>query len=360
MSQFDDLRFDEKINPNGDMPPGVDPSFWPIDLAPVVAGNYAQPIPSILHRNDEQALIYPGEVNGIHGSSGEGKGWVELFAAVEQMRRGHNIILLDLEDNAPSIVARLRLLGATDNEIVNQFIYVRPTCPFGLVEIEHVIILVTEHQPTLVIIDSLGEAFGLDGIDENSDAEVGPWLRRVARRLAELGPAIWLTDHSTKANDNPLFPSGSKRKRAAITGASYLITATVPLAAGKGGRLRITCAKDRHGTYARGEHVADFVMQPSQGGIAVNLWPGSGPEHERGAVGELAARSAVKAADELGQPVSRQVLIDAMKIKAGTDTKRGGIDLAVLEGWLIETTGPRNARLYAINPVDNSNEPDLA
>ena len=75
---------------------------------------------------------------------------------------------------------------------------------------------------TLAVVDSLGEAFGLEGIDENHDVEVAPWLRRVARRLADAGLSVLLLDHSTKSADNPRRPSGSKRKRAAITGASYL------------------------------------------------------------------------------------------------------------------------------------------
>ena len=39
-----------------------------------------------------------------------------------------------------------------------------------------------------------------------------------------------------------LVVSGSKRKRAAITGASYLITATTPLTRDNGGRVALTVA----------------------------------------------------------------------------------------------------------------------
>jgi hypothetical protein len=346
MGRYDDLATTADVTANGDeYGLALDPSWLPVDLAPVVAGDCAQPVPTILHRDDDQALIYLGEVNGCHGPSGEGKGWLTLYAVVEQLRRGHAVVLVDLEDNPTSIIARLRLLGATNTEIVERLVYVRPTSPFGLIEIEHLALIVEERRPSLVIVDSLGEAFGLDGIDENSDAEVGPWLRRVARRIAELGPAVWAVDHSTKANDNKLFPSGSKRKRAAITGASYLVEATTPLVAGKGGRLRITCAKDRHGTYRRGEHVADLVMTVDPLGTRVKLYtPDLDGETEP--VHELAVRAAVKAALAEGRPVSGTALVAAMKIKAAKDTKWAGVDLATSRGLLHETAGPRRARMF--------------
>jgi hypothetical protein len=341
--RFDDLRTADAG------PPAVDPSLWPIDLTTVVAGNYAQPAPTILHRDDGQALIYPGEVNGIHGPSGEGKGWVALWAAVEQMRAGHVVVLVDLEDNAPSIVARLRTLGASDSDMLERLVYIRPTVGLqGLIEVEHLLLVVEERRPSLVIVDSLGEAFGLDGIDEDRDAEVGPWYRRVARRIAEAGPAVALVDHSTKANDNPLFPSGSKRKRAAITGASYLVTATKALVAGQGGRLRLTCAKDRHGTYRRNEAVADFVMTPTQtGGLGVRLYTPDAAAEAQPAV-ELAVRAAVRAARSAGRPLSLTLLTETMAIKSRAELKRAGIDLAVSRGLLVESTGSRNARLFTV------------
>src|SRR5262249_38605705 len=120
---------------------------------------------------------------------------------------------------------------------------------------------------SLVVIDTIGEAFGLEGIDENADVEVGRWLRRVVRRLVDAGAGVLVIDHITKSGDNPLHPSGSKRKRAAITGASYLVEAPVPLTRERGGRLRLICAKDRHGNFVRGEEVAviDFTRYPDDG-----------------------------------------------------------------------------------------------
>lgn len=325
------------------------PTFEPVDLEPVLTGDYHQPEPCILRREDGQALFYMGQINGIHGPSGEGKSFMTMAAMCDEIRRGHNVIFVDLEDTAPSIVARLRLLGATDEQIRTHVTYLRPAEPFGMLAVERLCELVSEKQPRLVVVDSLGEAFGLDGIDENSDADVGPWLRRVPRRIADMGPAVILVDHSTKANDNPLYPSGSKRKRAAIGGASYLVTATKPLAAGHGGTLRIVCAKDRHGTYARNEHVANWVLNAAAGMSASwTLYDGTplGTEEELPVI--LAAKAAVKALEEHGGELTSNALLELMKVKGRVTVKRAGVDLAVANSDIIERPGPRKSRLFSL------------
>lgn len=235
-------------------------SFARLDLTDVITGHYTQPAPDLLHRDDGKHLIYKGMVNGIHGDSGTGKSWLIVYTAAQIIRSGGLVLYLDLEDTPSSIVARLRLAGLTDEQILSGLDYRRPTESFTQPAVDCLCADLARDGHELVVIDSLGEAFALDGINEDKDNEVGPWLRHVARPMADTGAAVALVDHSTKAADNPLFPSGSKRKRAAITGASYFVEAIDSMAKDRGGRLRMTCAKDRHGTYARKEVVADFVM----------------------------------------------------------------------------------------------------
>lgn len=333
----------------------VDPSFRPIDLAPVLDGSALQPEPTILRRDDRQALFYAGQINGLHGDSGTGKGWVILYAIVQQLNAGRTVMMLDAEDVAQSIVARLRMLGVGDEAIADRFIYIRPSAPFGVAAVDYLVELAEFKDVSLCVIDSLGECFGLDGVDENHDAEVRPWMRHVARRLADAGPAVVIIDHSTKANDNPLHPSGSKAKRAAVGGASYLVTAAVPLTSSAGGRLQLTCAKDRHGTYARGEHVADLVMKIDEiiGSRRVDLYAPAATTVTDLPI-ELAARAAVKAVEEHGQMTMR-LLRERMAFKGRNESRDAGVDLAVTRGDLVETAGPHRARLFDL-PVDNPTE----
>lgn len=334
----------------GDTPDAelVDPSLHPVDLRPVLDGTAQRPEPTILRRDDRQALFYPGQVNGLHGDSGTGKGWVALVAIAQQLRAGRHVIMVDLEDVPESIVARLRQLGVTDDEMTDRLIYIRPTVELGPLAVAWLLQIITERDVSLVVIDSLGEAFGLAAIDENHDAEVGPWLRAVARVLADAGPAVILIDHSTKANDNPLHPSGSKRKRAAIGGASYYVTAPKPLSAEHGGRLRLTCAKDRHGTFARGETVADIVMQIGPGTCRVDVYAPSEPD----SAGDVLARRILEVvAAEAGCSLrGLRAALEQAKVKASHQRINDTVALLVDRGELVETAGPRGARELSVPP----------
>lgn len=326
----------------------IDASWTPVDLGPVLDGTRRQPMPTVLRRADEEYLLYAAAVNGIHGDSGAGKGWAVCFVLDQELRAGRTVVLLDFEDSADSIVGRLTALGTSPEGILDRLIYIRPQTEFGTTEVAHVVAQCVNRLASLVVIDSLGEAFALEGIDENKDVEVGPWYRRVARRIAETGAAVLLIDHSTKAADNPLYPSGSKRKRAAVTGASYLAEATKPFVKGEGGRLRLTCAKDRHGNYRRGEVVGNLVMAKSLTDVVrLELHEPDTTEGaaELGAV--LAARSAVAAAKAEGRPLTKTALRNLMGIRARMDVKRAGIDLAIGRGALREDPGARNARLVS-------------
>lgn len=312
----------------------VDPSLQPVDLEPVLDGTTIQPMPTLLARDDGKSLFYDTAVNSVHGDSGSGKGWVMCMLVAANAARGVRTMLLDFEDTAVSITARLLALGMTADQILTWVIYIRPQVPLDTTAVAHLCNTIRTSNVGAVIIDSIGEAFGLEGIDENKDVEVGPWIRRVARPLADTGAGVVIVDHSTKAADNPLHPSGSKRKRAAVTGASYLAEAIQPFVKGQGGRLRLTCAKDRHGNYRRGEAVGDLVMNSNPSGIDLRLYAPTVMNVDATVPTILASRAAVEAAKRIGRPVSRNELEGLMKIKARAEVKRGGIDHAIAEGAL--------------------------
>jgi hypothetical protein len=353
MTLLDDelRRARDKYRSNGQDESGeLDESWLPVDLGPVLAGEHPRIAPSVLRRDDMRYLLYAGKVNGIHGADGDGKTWVALLTIAQELERDRHVVDIDFEDDAHTLVERLRELGVADDAIAERLHYVCPSAPFDVAAVEHVETIVCEHAATLVTIDSLGEAFGTEGVNEDRDDEVGPWLRRVARRLASTGVCVLLVDHTTKAKDNPLFPSGSKRKRAAITGAMYYVTAPAPLTRESGGKLRLTTAKDRHGHYKRGEPAAyvDFHRYPDSG-LSVKVWaPLPTDEPDGVALLDLIARIAVRAAKELDEPTSLRGLIEVMKknTKASRDTLIAGVERAVTLGALSTEAGPRRAVLH--------------
>lgn len=325
-------------------------AWTPIDLEPVLTGTYETPVPTILKTRDgTQALFYRGCVNAIHGDSGVGKSWIALAAVAQVLNAGQRALILDYEANANETVARLLALGVDRCNIAGKLSYIQPTLPtsdMGISFVEDVVFPDTD----LVVIDSLGEAFGLDSIDENSDADVGPWLRRVARRLANAGPAVLLIDHGTKAGDNPLHGSGSKRKKAAYTGSSFLVTSPKPFTRDQAGVLTLTCAKDRHGTYRRGEVIATADVTPyPDGGVTVHFHPAMSSDQKSNPADavRVVARKVIRHVRDAGRPMSGNEIAQTVNVKAATPTKRAAIDLAVGEGALTETAGPRNARLFS-------------
>jgi RecA-family ATPase len=267
---------------------------------------------------------------------------VVLTACAEQLRLGNKVVYLDMEDTAVSIIKRLKTIGVTTAEIQENLLYFRPTEESSTAEITSLCAQCAELGVSLVILDSLGEAFGLDSISENNDDEVSPWMRQVPRRLAEAGACVIIVDHSTKANDNPLYPSGSKRKRAVVGGAAYFVEALQALAQGKGGKLRLTTAKDRHGYHRRATTAAEMVFSPSgPDDMTVRTYAPHGVDDAPSAEEKIQAK-VMDAAIELEKlarlrrkPFSKSSLTDSL---AGmrADAKRAAFEWLLTNGRLIE------------------------
>lgn len=323
-------------------------AWLPVNLDLVLDGVYEAPVPTVARfKGDGAGLFYPGAVNGIHGDSGIGKSWVVQAAAAQELADGITVMVIDYESTAAEYVARLRALGADPDAIRDRLLYYRPDEMPGVLEVDALVDLVTARNVTLAAVDSVGEAFAVEGINEAADVEVGPWFRRLPRRLADAGAAVALIDHSTKAADNPLHPSGSKRKRAAITGASWLVEAIKAPTRDTPGKLVLTCAKDRHGRYQRGAKVAHVDVTPyPDGGVTVNLWPVA-VDDDPVDVLDVIARALVRHLADAGRPMSKHELENSGVVKARRDRIRGALDRAEGLGAVTVEKGPRGAHLYA-------------
>jgi hypothetical protein len=329
-------------------------AWHPVELGPILAGDLQPPQPTVLpiEGTGAKCLFYSGSVNGLHGDSGIGKSWVVLVAAARELEEGRCVMMLDYEANAIEVCARLRALAMPAHAIQYRLLYFNVDAPVTPVALEHLISLVNQRKVSLVAIDSIGEAFGVEGVNEDKDAEVGPWLRRVARRLAEAGPAVVIVDHGTKAADNPLYASGSKRKRAAITGASYLVSSTIPPTREQAGRIYLKCAKDRHGNFRRDDTAAVLDIEPwPDGGITAHMLQPTETEQAAGKKGsanfDVVVRALVRAARKIGRPVGVNELLDGANVRARRATLIEAVDKAVADGYLSEQAGPRRARLLS-------------
>lgn len=329
--------------------PTIDESFLRVDLAPILAGDYQQPEPTILRCDNGDALFYPAEVNFLYGDGGHGKGWVSLYAIHQEISKGNTCIFIDAEDNANSICARLAHIGAKPDDILNYLSYHRPQDPFLKHNVEYIRQLAIEHTATLIVIDSLGECFGIEGVNEDSDYEVAPWLRRVPRKLADTGAAVIVIDHVTHSQNTRNRPSGSKRKRAATTGTMIRVDAIQAPTKEDDGRISLTCYKDRHGNYQAGQRVADFNMIHHFGDLHIELRRTDQPARQP-ADHQIVARHVTNLLRDNGD-MSRNQIEKAItadpSLTVGRDKTRRGIDLALQLGTIQETAGARNARIYS-------------
>lgn len=305
--------------------------------------------------SDTEALIYPERVNALNGEPGGGKTWVALQACAETIAAGFHAILVDLEDHAPSTVARLRALGASDEDIRERFHYVKPDRPMSAEAIEYLEAKIIELEVVLVVIDSVGELMSLQGVKPNDDDAVAALYRAIPRRLAGLGPAVLLVDHVPKNNaDTPLYAIGSQRKRAAIDGASFMVATVKAFAAGVDGTLKLVTAKDRLGNFVTGQAAALVNVTSSQDGASVAMAvtvpdaiAADGTFRPTTVMGKISDFLA-----SLGGGVASSAQVkDAV---GGKDaTRLAALRVLVDEGWIEAITGPRNALSYRmITPFD--------
>lgn len=319
----------------------------PADVGAELDGEIERPEPSILRRRDRVALLYEAMIAFVFGARGVGKSWLTVEAGAQQLRGGRHVMVLDYEDTLGSYLGRLRTLGVPDDALRLRFHYFRMVDPLTEADVDRLVRFVQAVDVSLVVIDSLGEAFGVEGINENHDNEVAPWLRQVPRRLADAGAAVVLVDHVTKAAEAPRDPSGTKRKGAAAQ-VMYRVDEIAPLAIGQTGRLRVICTKDRHGQFAAGEHVADFVMVSTDlGTTRVDLYEPSG---STGTTTRDRVETAVLEAVREHPGINLGGIEGVVEGKAATI--RRSIEALVVRGEVVEGRGPRGARQFSPGVVE--------
>lgn len=315
---------------------------------------------------DGRGLLHLARFNLLHGDSGAGKSFMEAFMVAECIKTQRRVAVFDLEDGPEVLGQRLMQLGIPWPQQEEWLLFFHPDEATTPALMRAVVELLIERDVCHAFIDSMGEAFGVDGVDENSDFEVTAWITRVVRPLCNAGIGVTSLDHVTKAGDNLLYPSGSKRKRAAVTGTNFLMYATEPYSLEGGGRATLRCAKDRHGQYRRGDDVAELTMQPLDpifGQTAMELAPVvSIPPPSRPDLLIIAVNTCQKFP---GQTLTKTQVIADVRTTAGTTLKFAdkamgeALEAAALRGFLTPGKGYNGHDGYAFARPIPPNSPGL-
>lgn len=283
--------------PHGDAPPvhnnggrpvdvGDEPTVttWEaVDITAALDGAEAPPA-ELFKRTDGVPLLYRGAMHWFHGESESCKSWAAQLAVAQVLNDGGRVLYIDFEDDARSVVGRLLAMVVDRGAVAKGFTYMRPDEPLadgrGRITAGGVAFarLLAEHVDEgwdLVIVDGVTEAMTVEDLDLGSNADIATWLRRLPKRLADLGAAVVMIDHVTKSREERgRFAIGGQHKLAGVTGAAYTFTAIRPFhRAGSDpvtGSVGISVVKDRPGFVRR--HARDGKI----GTLELTAYPDGG------------------------------------------------------------------------------------
>lgn len=234
-----------------DPAPDVEKSSWArVDLSSILAGTHVQAEPTMFERTDGVALLYPGLVHSFHGESESGKSLIIQLEAIQRINSGEDVLFIDFESDAASVVHRLLDFGATPEAIAKHFDYRLPDVkPDKGTAYDDWCELISGTY-SLAILDGVTESLGLFGYSTRDNDDITTWNRSVPKMIStRTGAAVVVIDHVTKdADTRGRFAIGGQAKLAALTGAGYVVEVAEPLGRGLKGVVVLSIAKDRPGS----------------------------------------------------------------------------------------------------------------
>jgi hypothetical protein len=350
-------------------PAATPPTTWsPVNLEPVLAGDYLDPPPTMLRRTDGIPLLYDGGVHTVSGESESGKTWLCLLAALQLLEHDQRVLFVDFEDRADRVIARLLALGATPTQIRGGFNYIRPDRPLDDTGRQQLTPALTDVR--LVILDGVTEAMTLHGYDLNANQDSALFQALLPRWIADHGPAVVMIDHVVKDKEKQdRHAIGAQHKLAGIDGAAYMVKTIQPFARGKRGVAQVVVAKDRPG-YVReqafgkviGEFSIDATIDPTAGRVIAELTaPGrvSGKDQEGKPFEPTHLMEKISAFVATNPGLSKKAIEDLVNGRAAT--KRSALELLVVRGYIRVEHGKQGAiRHYTVRPYfesDNTTAP---
>ena len=228
-----------------------EPSTWLAhDLTEYLTGTYVPLKPTMFERADGHSLIYPGKIHSVYGESESGKSFVMQHLCAVEIMQGRKALYIDFEDSPAEIVHRLRLFGATVDQIRQGFTYAQPAESLSSVKAQRAFNELLASTYSLCIIDGYTTAMNMISPSSGTpEAQVTAFMSALPRKIVRrTGAAVITVDHVTKSKDSRgRFAVGSQEKLNSITGAGYSIEVVHNIAPGARGELVMRVTKDRIG-----------------------------------------------------------------------------------------------------------------
>lgn len=341
----------EAINSVGGTTPEGDAkrrtSWWPVDLTDAISGQWSDPPPEILHRQDGVAIFYPGKVNGLIGESESGKTWVALAAVRELLMAAALVLYVDFEDGARGIVGRLRAMGVPDHLMLN-LRYIRPDESFSSDAATDLGEVLDREVFSMVVIDGVNAAFSLMGFDINSNNDASAFYQRLLVPIAKRGPGVVTIDHVPKnADARGKGGIGAGAKRGMGDGTFVRVEALEPFGRGQTGRLRLTVDKDRPGQVrevaqeAKFLGIVELISNRETGAVAFVFHT---PDTQSGPFRPTVIMERVShALAKMPEGASKRMIETTVSGRA--ETVRTAIDMLQDEGYIEIVPGPRSGQI---------------
>jgi hypothetical protein len=285
-------------------------------------------------------LVYPGQRHLFSGAPESAKTLAAYAIALEEVRVGGTVALIDFEMGMWDARDRLQEMGATDDDL-ERILYIEPETP---ADEATALDIIDRFAPTLSIIDATAGAFRLQGLDDNKRGDVETFGSILVDPFFDRGVTSLLLDHVVKNADNRNgFPIGSERKQG-IVQVHIGFEAVTRLSRGGHGLYKLRVHKDRSGWLCRptwGE--LDLRSDPATHAIASEFRPATeDPETPAEFRPTHLMERVSRYLENSGEPRSRTQVETGVKGKV--PYLRVAMDCLVREGWASESSGPGGSR----------------
>jgi hypothetical protein len=285
-----------------------------VDVAGILAGDMTPPKPDAgAMRADGALTLYRGKVNGLVGESEAGKTLIATAMVADELRRGGSALWVDVDHNgAPATLGRLIAAGVLVDVLTDASRF-RLVVPEDRASVAAAVADAGTWQPTIAVVDSVGEIVPMFGGDSNSSDDFTRVHREVFVPLARAGAAVLAIDHLAKTALGTGYASGTGAKKRAVDGAYYGVKLVESFRPGVGGAAALTILKDRHGgvrATTPGETAAVFRLDSRVDEWSWEFHVGRSDD-ERAAAGAEADIATVLALDPF--PTSRTALQSALR-----------------------------------------------
>jgi hypothetical protein len=295
-------------------------------------------------------LVYPGKRHLFSGPPEAVKTMAAYIVALQEVRAGGRVILIDLEMGPWDARDRLRELGATETDF-ERIYYVEPETEATT----ETMLGLLQWKPTLVVIDAAAGAYTLQELDDYKRRDAEQWANLWVRPFWQNDVATITLDHVVKrAESRGSYAIGSERKAGGVD--VHLGFETV-IALRRGGRglYKIHTHKDRLGYLSRPRAAELEIVSEAETHALTWTFRPAIADSGNGWRPTVLMEKVSRYLEGLSEPVSRNQV--EANVTGAVEYVRQAIDELVAGEYARELKGPRRSRLcVSITPFRTSSD----